>query len=368
MNIPLVDLKRQYETIKPEVDEAMQKVILETAFIKGKYVKQFEEKFAVYNDAKYCVGMSNGTSALWIALKALGIGPGDEVITVPNTFIATSEAITAAGAKIKFVDVHPDTYLMDETKLESIITKETKAIMPVHLYGQMANMQRIKEIADRHGLRVIEDAAQAHGAQHGGKLPGSYSDIATFSFYPGKNLGAYGDAGAVITNDEGLARKVRMLIDHGRDTGQKYEHSLEGYNERMDGLQGAVLDVKLKYLDMWNGARRIIAEQYNSLLAGIVKTPTELEGNKHVYHIYAIETEDRDALCKHLKEAGIEAGIHYPIPLHLLQAYKHLNLPKGSYPVTENVAGRILSLPIYPEMNNEQLTYVADKVKEFYHN
>ena len=363
--IPFLDLEAQYRSLKEEVDTAMHDVVMSRQFILGPKVKAFEEAFASFQGVKRCVGVSNGTSALFLALKALGIGPGDEVITVPNTFIATTEAITAVGADIRFVDVDPKTKLMDPALIEAAITPKTKALLPVHLHGQLCDMPRIAAIAEKHGLMVVEDAAQAHGASLDGRRAGQLSQAATFSFYPGKNLGAYGDAGAIITDDEGLADRLVQLRNHGRAPGKKYEHELEAFNERMDDLQAAVLLVKLKRLDAWNERRREIAAKYGSLLEGVVGMPGFLERAGPVHHIYAIEVDDRDALLVFLKEKGVGVGIHYPIPLHLQPAYAHLGLGKGSFPVAERLADRMLSLPIYPEMKDAQVDEVCALIKGF---
>lgn len=364
MNVPFVDLRKQYLSIKSEIDKAIKNVILDTAFIGGKYVEQFEEEFAKYCNAKYCIGVGNGTDALIIAMKALGIGKGDEVITAANSFIATSEAITAAGAKVVFVDCHPDYYTIDVEKIEEKINSKTKAIIPVHLYGQPTNMDHILEIAKKYNLYVIEDAAQAHGAKYKGKKVGSLSDIACFSFYPGKNLGAYGDAGAILTNNEELAKKCRMLSNHGRI--EKYNHEFEGYNSRLDGLQAAILSVKLKYLDEWNEKRREVAYKYNKLLENTnVVTPKELPQTECVYHLYVIRTKQRNELQKFLKERGISTGIHYPIGLPFLKAYKYLNLSPKDFPATYQYQNEVLSLPIFPELTNYQIKNVVSNLNKF---
>lgn len=362
--IPFVDLITQYRTIQPEINAAVFEIINMTAFIGGKAVNDFEQAFAAYCEAKHCVALSNGIDALYLAMKALGLGPGDEVITVPNTFIATSEAITRTGASIRFVDVNSDTMNMDVEKIEAALTPRTKAIVPVHLYGQPADMEAINDRAQRHGLFVIEDAAQAHGARYHGKRVGSLGNIACFSFYPGKNLGAYGDAGAVVTNDGKLAERIRQFSNHGRLT--KYEHAVEGYNHRCDGLQTAILQTKLKYLDRWNAARRAHATLYNKFFQSVdgVKTPVELPGVEPIYHLYVIEVDNRERVLQALAQKDIEAGIHYPLPLHLQPAYKHLGLRAGSFPVTEKAASRILSLPMYAELTTAMVEYVAATVIE----
>ncbi len=358
MNIPLVDLKTQYQSIKDEIDGAIQRVIDNTAFIMGTEVASFEEAFAAYCGARYAVGVSSGTGALFLALLGYDIGPGDEVITTPFTFFATGEAISQVGARPVFVDVDPITYNIDPARIEAAITPRTKAIMPVHLYGQPAAMDEINSIAKAHDLIVIEDAAQAHGSTYKGKRPGVLGDAACFSFYPSKNLGCYGDGGAVVTNDEHLAQRVRSLRDHGRST--KYEHAELGYGHRLDGIQAAILSAKLPHLDDWNEGRRQAADRYNKLLADTpVITPQHLPETNPVYHCYVIRTQQRDRLLEALKDAGVSAGVHYPIPLHLQPAYRHLELEPGSYPISEQLAQEVISLPIYAELSAEQQEYIA---------
>lgn len=362
MMIPLVDLKAQYASIKSEIDAAVHRVLDETDFIGGSAVGEFEKAFASYCGTKAAVGLANGTDALQLSLMALGIGAGDEVITAVNTFIATSEAITASGAKPIFVDNDPRTYTIDIEKIEEKINPRTKAIIPIHLYGQPAAMDAVNEIASRHHLTVIEDAAQAHGAMFKGHKVGTLGRIACFSFYPGKNLGAYGDAGAIATNDEELANKVRMLANHGRL--KKYEHELEGYNSRLDTLQAAVLLVKLRHLGEWTVKRQQVAAQYTRLLSGSsnIITPTVHSDATHVYHLYVVRVQQRERVQQALKEAGIATGIHYPIPLHLQPAYHYLGLQAGSYPVAERFAGEILSLPIYPELTADQVASISENL------
>ncbi|MFA5927123.1 MAG: DegT/DnrJ/EryC1/StrS family aminotransferase [Patescibacteria group bacterium] len=361
MNIPLLDLKRQYLSIKPEIDQAIANVIDETAFILGKYCQSFEKNFADHCDAKHCVGVNSGTDALLFAYIAAGIKADDEVITVANTFFATTEPITLLGAKPVFVDIDPETYLIDVNKIESAITKKTKAIVPVHLYGQMADMTSIMTIAKKYNLKVVEDCAQAHDAEHQGKKAGTFGDIAAFSFYPGKNLGAYGDAGCVITNNDDFANLIRKLRDHGRES--KYQHSFAAYSSRLDGLQGAILNVKLQHLGGWTEKRRSIAERYNKLLPDSLKKPVEKMGNRHVYHLYTVEMNERDQIREKLQQSGIASGVHYPIPLHLQPAYAELGLSQGSLPVTERVANRTLSLPLFAEMSDDEISYVAKNLK-----
>ena len=361
-NVPFLDLKAQYQSIKDEVNEAILSVVESCAYVKGPAVKQFQKNFAEYCDVKYAVGVANGTDAIYLALRAVGIGPGDEVITTPDTFIATTEAITQAGAKIVFVDINPETYNINVSKIEEKITQKTKAIIPVHLFGQPADMDPIIEIAKKYNLKIVEDAAQAHGARYFGKRVGTFGDVACFSFYPGKNLGAYGDGGAIATNNEEIATQVEKLADHG--SLKKYIHEEEGGNSRLDSVQAAVLDVKLKYLDQWNESRRKNAYVYNELLknvAGVI-TPVELENTTPVYHLYVIQVEGRDGLQQKLSDAGIASGIHYPYPLHLTPAYQYLGLKKGDFPEAEKCADRFLSLPMYPELTESMIQKVCDVI------
>jgi dTDP-4-amino-4,6-dideoxygalactose transaminase len=368
MKIPLVDLKAQYGTIKEEVLPAITRVLDNTSFILGDEVASFEREFAEATGVKHAVGVKSGTSAITLAALACGLGNGDEVITVPNTFIATSEAVSCIGCKIKFVDVDEKTSLIDLDALEKAIGPNTKAVIPVHLFGQMCDMKRLREIADKHGLKIIEDSAQAHLAEWNGKQPGHYGDAATYSFYPGKNLGAYGDGGAVATNDPQVAAAVRQLRDHGRGPGEKYTHSKEGFNERLDALQAAILRVKLPYLSKWTDMRRDHAKEYAQKLKPIkgIGLPVEVKEAKHVYHLFVISSGRRDALMAHLKAAGIGAGVHYPIPLHRQKAY--LPMSGQSFPVTEKLSQEILSLPMYPEMSSEQIDYVVGQVAAFMDN
>ncbi len=362
LRVPFVDLAAQYKTIQSEINAAIAEILNTTAFIGGKAVSDFEQAFASYCETSHGVALSNGTDALYLAMKALGIGHGDEVITVPNTFIATSEAITRTGASIRFIDIDRDTMNMNVEQIERAITPKTKAIVPVHLYGQPADMDAINHLAKQRGLFVIEDAAQAHGGRYRGKRVGSLGDIACFSFYPGKNLGAYGDAGAIVTNNRELADKIRQLSNHGRLT--KYEHAVEGYNHRCDSLQAAILQSKLKYLDQWNAARRAHTAFYNKFFEGVagVKTPVELAGVEPVYHLYVIAVNNREYVQQALAQKGIETGVHYPLPLHLQPAYKPLGLHPGSFPATEKAAARILSLPMYAELTSAMVEYVATSV------
>ncbi len=375
MTIPLVDLKKQYIAIKDEILTAIKRVMENASFILGKEVEEFEEEFASFCGVKYAIGVSSGSAALHLALIACGVKEGDEVITTPYTFIATTEAISRVRAKIAFVDINSQDYNMDVSKIEEKITEKTKAILPVHLYGHPADMDSIMEIAVKYNLKVIEDAAQAHGASYrsrsGSGYPaqaerrvGSVGDVGCFSFYPGKNLGAYGDGGMIVTNDEEIAGKIRLLRNHGRR--EKYEHLIEGYNYRLDALQAAILKVKLARLNEWNEARRSRAKLYNDLLAGTnIITPLEREYAKHVYHLYVIRTKERDELRKHLETKGAATGLHYPIPLHLQRAYSHLGYKKGDFPVAEEVSQEILSLPMFPELTDEELRTIANVIRDF---
>ena len=363
MSIPFVDLKAQYQSLKSEIDKAIQNVISDCEFIGGKYVKKFESEFANYCKVKYCIGVGNGTDALFISLKALGIGKEDEVITAANSFIATSEAISATGAKVVFVDCYPDYYTIDVTKIEEKITERTKVIIPVHLYGQPADMDKIIEIANRYNLFVIEDAAQAHGAKYNNQKVGTFGDIGCFSFYPGKNLGAYGDGGAIVTNNEALAKRCRMLSNHGRI--EKYNHEFEGYNSRLDGIQAAILSVKLKYLDKWIESRRQIAYLYNKFLEDTnVITPQEAPETRCVYHLYVLRANKRDELQEFLKKRGISTGIHYPIGLPYLKAYNYLNHTPENFPITYKYQNTVLSLPMYPELSTHHIDYIIKTIKK----
>jgi len=366
MKVPFLDLKAQYESIKDEVAGAIQQVLDKTAFAGGPFVAQFEKEFAAFCHTQHAIGVGSGTDALWLALLGLGIGPGDEVITVPNTFIATAEAISYCGAKPVFVDVEEKTCNMNPELLEAAVTPRTKAIIPVHLFGQMADMDPIMAIARKHSLYVVEDACQAHGAEYKGRIAGSIGDAGCFSFYPGKNLGAYGEAGAVVTNHADLDQKIRMLRDHGQ--AKKYYHAMIGWNARMDGFQGAILSVKLKHLPAWNEARRRNARRYDEMLGNTngVVIPLESAQNKHVYHLYAIRVQNRDALIKALGEKDISCGIHYPIPLHMQDAYKALGLGKGSFPVVEKVSSEFVSLPMFPELGQEQIEFVVRELGSFF--
>jgi dTDP-4-amino-4,6-dideoxygalactose transaminase len=358
IKVPYLDLKAQYRSIKPEIDEAVARVLENCQFVLGPEVSEFEKEFAAYSGARDCIALNSGTSALHLALLAAGVGAGDEVITVPFTFVASVATILYAGAKPVLVDIEPRTFNMDPSAIEAAISPRTKAIVPVHLYGQPADMDPIMEVARRRNLIVIEDAAQAHGAKYKGHSVGSIGDIACFSFYPTKNLGAYGEGGAVTTNNPAYARTIRMLRDWGQD--RKYHHLLHGYNYRMEGLQGAILRVKLRHLDQWTEARRAIVSQYNQFLADSdVVRPTEMPWARHVYHLYTLRSGHRDALQAALLNEGIQTGVHYAIPVHLQTAYARLGYGGGSLPESEKAAGEVLSLPLYPELTQDQVQSVA---------
>jgi dTDP-4-amino-4,6-dideoxygalactose transaminase len=356
--IPLADLNAQYRALKPEIDAAIARVLDSAQFVLGPAVEAFEREFASYCGAGDAVAVNSGTSALHVALLAAGIRPGDEVVTVPFTFVATVAAIEYAGARPVFVDIDPDYYTMDPAALERALTPRTRAIVPVHLFGQPADMDAIMEVARLHRLRVIEDACQAHGAEYRGRRAGSIGDIGCFSFYPGKNLGAYGEGGAAVTNNPEYAGTMRLLRSWGEKT--RYEHAVRGFNYRMDGIQGAVLGVKLRYLEQWTVARRCRAATYQKLLEGTsVRTPKARAEVRHVYHVYAVRVAQRDAWRARLQESGIQTGVHYPIPVHLQPAYRNLGYKAGDFPVAEAVARDVLSLPIYPEMTDEQIGEVS---------
>lgn len=363
VKVPYLDLKAQYQSIKPEIDAAIARVLESCQFVLGTEVANFEKDFAAYCGAAECIALNSGTSALHLALLAAGVGPGDEVITVPFTFVASVAAILYAGARPVLVDIDPRSFTIDPAAVEAAITPRTKAILPVHLYGQPADMDPIMDIARRHGLVVIEDAAQAHGAKYKGRPAGSIGDMACFSFYPGKNLGAYGEGGAVTTSNPEYARTIRMLRDWGQD--RKYHHLLRGYNYRMEGFQGAILGVKLCHLHRWTESRRAIVQKYNSLLTDCdVESPAEMPWAHHVYHVYTIRADDRDAAQAALTAEGIQTGIHYPVPVHLQPAYADLGYGVGAFPQSEKAAREVLSLPLYPELSSESVEYVARAVKK----
>ena len=364
MKVPFLDLKAHHAPMIEEFDCAIREVIESSAFAGGPFVERFEEEFAAYCGSNYAIGVGNGTDALWLTLLALGIGEGDEVITVANTFIATVEAITYCKAQPVFVDVDETTFTMDPAELKKSLTARTKAIIPVHLFGQPADMDPILEFARMHGLFVIEDAAQAHAAEYKGRKAGTMGDAGCFSFYPGKNLGAFGEAGAVVTNDAELRKKIQNLRDHGQT--RKYHHTLMGWNCRMDGIQAAVLSIKLRHLEEGNSLRREHALQYNQALAVLdaVATPFEANYARHVYHVYAIRVRERDDVWRSLEEKGIGCAVHYPIPLHLQKACRNLGYAPGMFPVTENLADEFLSLPMFPELTGDQIDYVVRCVGE----
>jgi dTDP-4-amino-4,6-dideoxygalactose transaminase len=362
-SIPFLNLRAAHDPIRAELHAAFDAVLDSSAFAGGSFVTKFEEEFAAFSSAKHCIAVGNGTDALWFALLGLGVGPGDEVITVSATFMATAEAISYCGAKPVFVDIDEDTYTMNPALIEAAITPKTKAIIPVHLYGQCADMDPILAIAKKHNLFVIEDACQAHGAEYKGRKAGSLGHAAAFSMYPGKNLGALGEAGAITTNDDALAQRMKTLRDHGQH--KKYYHSMVGWNGRMDGVQGAALSIKLRKLAAGNSARRAHAAHYSRLLANIehVITPTVASYGVPVFHLYVIRVKNRDAVLQQLSQRGIGCGIHYPIPVHQQEAYKFLGVKTGALPITEKYAGEILSLPIFPELTSNQVDVVVQELK-----
>ncbi len=365
MNVPLVDLRKQYAPLKDEILAGIGRVFDGMQLFLGENVQALEKEFAQFCGAQYGIGVSDGTAALQIILRAMGIGAGDEVITVSHTFIATAEAIVLAGAKPVFVDIDPQTYLMDVAQVESKINARTKAILPVHLYGQTVDMEPLREIASRHGVQVIEDACQAHGAEYKGRRAGSLGDAAAFSFYYSKNLGAYGEGGFIATNDGDLARRIRMIRDHGSE--RRYLHDLIGWNGRLDEIQAVVLRAKLPHLEEWNEKRRQHAILYAELLKGTpAVTPVECPGNKHVYHLFVIRAPKRDELQAWLKSQGIFTGIHYPVPIHLQNAFQSSGYQAGDLPVSERVVGEILSLPMYAELETDQIEHVTNAIKTFF--
>lgn len=361
--VAFVDLYQQHQAIEEELVQVFRRVLRKSSFILGPEVVAFEKEFAAYVGASDCIAVNNGTTALQLVLAGLGIGPGDEVITVANTFIATAEAISAVGARPVFVDVDPVSYTMDPQLVEAAITPNTKALLPVHLYGQTADVDALLEIACRHNIHLVEDACQAHGATYKGRKAGSLGVAGCFSFYPGKNLGCLGEGGAVVTSNPELAQRMRMLRDHG--SVKKYEHSLPGYNFRLEGLQGGFLSVKLRHLDRWNSRRREVAKLYHELLSETsLGLPAEMGWGEHVYHLYVIQADDREALRQALNAAGIECGLHYPVPLHLQAAYADLGYEKGSFPVSEHLSSHILSLPMHPFITDEEVKRVAAALVE----
>ncbi|MGA2346477.1 MAG: DegT/DnrJ/EryC1/StrS family aminotransferase [Candidatus Sulfotelmatobacter sp.] len=363
IKVAYLDLKAQYHSIKPEIDGAIARVLDSGQFVLGSEVAEFEREFAAYCGASHCIALNSGTSALHLALLAAGVGPDDEVITVPFTFVASVAAITYTGARPVLVDIDPQSFTIDVPAIEAAITPRTKAILVVHLYGQAADMDPIMEIARRHGLVVIEDAAQAHGAKYKGRPVGSIGDMACFSFYPGKNLGAYGEGGAVTTSNPEYERSVRMLRDWGQDA--KYHHVLRGFNYRMEAFQGAILRVKLRHLERWTEARRALAGKYNELLGDSgVERPKEMSWARHVYHVYTLRSGDRDGLRAALQEDGIQTGVHYPVPVHLQPAYADLGYERGAFPHSEAAAKQVLSIPLYPELSPAAVAEVVAAVNK----
>ena len=366
MNVPFVDLKLQYQSIKKEIDSAIQSVIEETAFVGGKYVSEFEKKFTELYGVKHCISCANGTDSLYILMKMLGIGAGDEVITVANSWISSSETISQTGATPVFVDIDPEFYSINEKLLETAITSRTKAIIPVHLQGQVCEMDVIMAIAVKHNLPVIEDCAQSHFSTYKEKRVGTIGLAGSFSFYPGKNLGAYGDAGCIITNDDQLAEKCKMFARHGALI--KHQHKIEGINSRLDGLQAAILAAKLPYILKWTEQRITNAKYYDTILSSIpeIVIPTVRPESKHTYHLYVIRASKRDELQKYLQLKGIETAIHYPIPLPFMEAYEYLGYKNSQFPISDKYQHQILSLPMYPELNKQMMDEVANGIKEFY--
>ena len=366
MKIPLVDLKIQYQAIKEEIGAAIMEVLDRGDFILGSSVSSFEEEFSKFCDSKYCIGVASGTDALFLSLKSLGIGAGDEVIAPANTFIATVLAISYSGASPVLIDVDPETYNIDLKKLEEKITSKTKAIVPVHLYGRPVNMDALGAIANKYNLNIVEDACQAHGAAWKDKKVGSFGDLGCFSFYPGKNLGAYGDGGAIVTSSEKLCQKLKLLRNYGST--KKYYHDIIGYNSRLDTIQAAILRVKLRYLKEWSSKRLANAKLYNQKLKDIgdLVLPGIDKDNLSVFHLYVVRTKSRDELLKYLKENDVHCGIHYPVPIYSLDAYSSLGLKKEDFPVTEELSKQILSLPMYAELGEEQINNVVNLIKKFY--
>jgi len=362
MQIPFGDLKRQYISIKDEIDEAIRKVLNRGSFILGENVESFEREFSNFCGAKFGIGVGSGTEALHLSLVSCGVQAGDEVITVANTAVPTVSAISFANATPVFVDIDPESYNINPSKIEEKISKKTKVILPVHLYGQPADMDSILEVAKRHKLKVIEDACHAHGAEYKGRTVGTLGNIGCFSFYPTKNLSAYGDGGMVVTNDEEIAIRLKMLRNYGEE--RRYHNPIKGFNSRLDEIQAAILRVKLKYLSKWNERRRKIAESYNNLLKTVIK-PKEMDYTRHIYHLYVVRSTKRDQLQMYLQEEGIGTLIHYPVPIHLQPAYRDLGFKKGSLPITEKYANEILSLPIFPELTDEEIKYISNTVNSF---
>lgn len=364
MRIPFVDLKAQYLSLRSEFDTAILNVVGETAFISGKYARDFEEAFARYLRVNHCVAVANGTDALEIGLQAIGVEPGDEVIVPANTWISTSEAVSNIGATPVFADIDADTYNIAASDFEAKISPRTKAVIPVHLYGLPCDMDAIMSVANKHGIKVLEDCAQSHGATYKGKTTGTFGDVATFSFYPSKNLGAFGDAGGIVSNSAEVADRARLIANHGQIS--KNRHTLEGRNSRLDGIQAAVLSVKLPHLESWLEARRRAAAKYNELLADVdgVKIPFEPEGHRHTYHLYVVQLDNRDEVGARLNAAGIDTGLHYPISLPFMEAYSRFGHKPADFPVSYAQMGRILSLPMYAELTDEQIGYVVEHLKK----
>ncbi|MFZ4694858.1 MAG: DegT/DnrJ/EryC1/StrS family aminotransferase [Verrucomicrobiia bacterium] len=365
MKIPFVDLKAQYRSIQTEIDAAIRDVVENTAFIEGPRLEAFEKDFAAFCRAPHCAGVGSGTDALYLALKAMGIGPGDEVITVSHTYIATAEAISFAGAKPVFVDIETDTMLMDARQIDAAITPRTKAILPVHLYGQLVDMDAVLAVAQKHRLLVLEDCAQGHAAELDGRRS-PIGPVAAFSFYPGKNLGAYGDAGGVVTRDPAIHKYITEMRNHGREKKAKYEHARLGFGFRLDTLQAAILRAKLPHLESWTEKRRAHARHYSERLKGVLEIPIERPGRRHVFHVYAVRTDQPAALREHLEAAGVATNCHYPIPVHLQPAYAFLGMKRGAFPLTETCVDRLLSLPMFPDLTPDQVDYACDKVLEFF--
>jgi dTDP-4-amino-4,6-dideoxygalactose transaminase len=364
MDVPFVNLDAQYESLQSEIDSAIQSVVDDTAFVRGDYVRQFEQAYANDYGVNHCIGVANGTDAIYVVLRMLGIGSGDEVITVANSWISTSETVSQTGATPVFVDIEPDYFNIDPSLIEEKITERTKAIIPVHLFGQPAAMDRIMKIADRHDLYVIEDCAQAHFSTYDDRRVGTYGIAGTFSFYPAKNLGAYGDAGAIITNDDELARRCRMFTNHG--SLEKHDHKMEGINSRLDGLQAAILSVKLDHIHDWNDARQKHARKYNELLGEVdeIVTPSVRPKASHVFHLYVVRVNRRDELQEALEKRGISTSIHYPTPLPFLEAYDYLGHEPQEFPIAYEYQDQILSLPMYPELTDEMIEYTAESIRE----
>lgn len=366
MTVPFLDLKKQYLSLKPELDAAWQNVVGESAFIKGKYVEDFENKFATELGVKHCIGVANGTDAIYIVLKMLGVGAGDEVITVANTWISTAETIVQAGATPAFVDIEKDLFCIDTKKIGEKITSHTKAIIVVHLYGQACDMDALQELCRKKNIYLLEDCAQSHFTKYKGKNVGTFGIASTFSFYPGKNLGAYGDAGAITTDDDELAKKFRMYANHGSLV--KHQHEMPGINSRLDGLQAAILSAKLPHIHNWNKKRRDHAAYYKQLLSSVeqVVCPTERHNSEHTYHVYSIRAKKRNELKQHLQQKGIETQIHYPAPLPFTKAFSYLGHTEKDFPIAAAYMHEILSLPLYPEMEKKEIEYVVDSIKSSY--